>query len=127
MLRPLDLHAEIEAKADRTTSLATWLHYQKKRTLKISPDHAEIWAAPDQALGGVPEDRAELCSGEPQAGAARTYPCHAAAPWEGQDTLRTLGRPVFCLCQEKATFCRNYHLAKYILSKELPAGTHLLA
>ncbi|XP_059336052.1 bis(5'-adenosyl)-triphosphatase isoform X2 [Ammospiza nelsoni] len=62
-------------------------------TLKIIPDHAEIWAAPDQALGGVPEDRAELCSGEPQAGAARTYPCHAAAPWEGQDTLRTLGRP----------------------------------
>lgn len=48
--------------------------------MKISTDHAEIRAAPHQALSGIPEDGAELCAGEPQAGAAGPYPFLPCAP-----------------------------------------------
>lgn len=41
---------------------------------KINVYHAEIRAAPHQALCGLPEDWAVLCSGEPKAGGPGTYP-----------------------------------------------------
>lgn len=77
----------------RQSQSLNYLNHCLFQTLKISPDHAEVWAAPHQALGGVPEDRAVLCSGEPPAGGAWTYPSRAAAPRERQGTLRALGRP----------------------------------
>lgn len=44
------------------------------QTLKINIYHAEIRAAPHQALCGLSEDRALLCSREQEAGGPRAYP-----------------------------------------------------
>ncbi|KAK2534638.1 hypothetical protein Q9966_007272 [Columba livia] len=68
-------------------------------TLKIGIYHAEIWAAPHQAVRGLPEDGALLRPREPQAGGPRPYPFEQhlgdghPRSWEKPEELGALQRP----------------------------------
>jgi len=76
-----------------------YLNYCLFQTLKINIYHAEIWAAPHQAIRGLPEDWALLCSREPEAGGPRAYPFEQRlgdgrpCSWERQEKLGALQTP----------------------------------